>query len=226
VAANKGGTLRAPTTPVEGSNSSGRRRKPAKGDLREAALVRTASELLSERPWSSISVDDLARGAGIRRSSFYFYFQSREAVLVAIAAQVEEWIMEADDIWLRRTDEAPYTALRRAIGANFVLWRKHGEVLRAIIDAQSTDPALGELRRQWAEHFVSAVATQIEHERAAGLALSAPPSARDLARTLLLMTEHVHSQSTRLPLSAEVETRLADTLSTVWHRTIYGVQGP
>jgi AcrR family transcriptional regulator len=208
----------------QNSKETGRRRKPAKGDLREAALLRTASELLSHRPWRSVSVDDMARGAGISRSAFYFYFDSREAVLFAIAAQAEEWLMQADEVWLRRTDESPYASLRRAICRNFDLWREHGPVLRAVIDAQTTDPALVELRRQWAEHFVSAIAARIERERAAGLALEPPPSPRDLARTLAGMTEHVMFESTMVPLSREVEARVADTLTTIWYRSIYGTE--
>jgi len=208
----------------QGSKETGRRRKPAKGDLREAALLRTASELLSHRPWSAVSVDDLARGAGISRSAFYFYFDSREAVLFAIAAQAEGWLMQADEIWLRRTDESPYDSLRRAICRNFDLWREHGPVLRAVIDAQTTDPALVEFRRQWAEHFVSAIAAQIEREQAAGLALEPPPAVRDLARTLAGMTERVMYESTMVSLSKAVETRLAATLSTIWCRSIYGTK--
>ncbi|HLN06172.1 MAG TPA: TetR/AcrR family transcriptional regulator [Acidimicrobiales bacterium] len=216
--------MRKPPVLEQGSKETGRRRKPAKGDLREAALLRTASELLSHRPWSAVSVDDLARGAGISRSAFYFYFDSREAVLFAIAAQAEGWLMQADEIWLRRTDESPYDSLRRAICRNFDLWREHGPVLRAVIDAQTTDPALVEFRRQWAEHFVSAIAAQIEREQAAGLALEPPPAVRDLARTLAGMTERVMYESTMVSLSKAVETRLAATLSTIWCRSIYGTK--
>jgi len=216
--------VRKPPVLEQGSKETGRRRKPAKGDLREAALLRTASELLSHRPWSAVSVDDLARGAGISRSAFYFYFDSREAVLFAIAAQAEGWLMQADEIWLRRTDESPYDSLRRAICRNFDLWREHGPVLRAVIDAQTTDPALVEFRRQWAEHFVSAIAAQIEREQAAGLALEPPPAVRDLARTLAGMTERVMYESTMVSLSKAVETRLAATLSTIWCRSIYGTK--
>ncbi len=59
----------------------------------------TAERLLEERSLSEISVDDLAKGAGISRPTFYFYFPSKEAVLLTL---VERVIAEAD----RNADEA------------------------------------------------------------------------------------------------------------------------
>jgi len=55
------------------------------GESRELAILATAERLLSERPLAEISIDDLAQGAGISRSGFLFYFQSKEAVLLALA---------------------------------------------------------------------------------------------------------------------------------------------
>ena len=58
------------------------------GDDREQAILETAKRLLDERSFADISVDDLAKGAGISRPTFYFYFPSKDAVLVALVAQV------------------------------------------------------------------------------------------------------------------------------------------
>src|SRR4051794_41231086 len=71
----------------------GRRSVRPSGDDRELAILTTAERLLSERPLSSISVDDLARGAGISRPTFYFYFASKDAVLLTLLDRV---VAEAD----------------------------------------------------------------------------------------------------------------------------------
>src|SRR4051794_41663529 len=72
-----------------------RSRRPPRpsGDDRELAILTTCEKLLEERPLSTISVDDLARGAGISRPAFYFYFRSKDAVLLALLDRV---IAEAD----------------------------------------------------------------------------------------------------------------------------------
>src|ERR1700754_3961139 len=75
-------TIRA--TPVRGAASRGRRSSRPSGDDREAAILRTAERLLEEKPLTEVSVDDLAKGAGISRPTFYFYFPSRDAVVMTI----------------------------------------------------------------------------------------------------------------------------------------------
>src|SRR5271165_1309126 len=68
----------------------GRRRQRPSGDQRERAILETAERLLGERSLNEISVDDLARGAGISRPTFYFYFASKEAVLLTLLDRLVE----------------------------------------------------------------------------------------------------------------------------------------
>ena len=76
-------------TPVSLKASStraprGRRSTRPSGDDREQAILATAERLLEERAFADISVDDLAKGAGLSRPTFYFYFKSKEAVLLSL----------------------------------------------------------------------------------------------------------------------------------------------
>src|SRR4051795_9679696 len=77
------------------TRAGARSRRPPRpsGDDREQAILTTCERLLAERPVSAISVDDLARGAGISRPTFYFYFRSKDAVLLTLLDRV---IAEAD----------------------------------------------------------------------------------------------------------------------------------
>ena len=71
----------------------GRRAARPSGDDRELAILETLERLLQDRGLADISVDDLAKGAGISRPSFYFYFPSKDAVLLTLFGRV---ISEAD----------------------------------------------------------------------------------------------------------------------------------
>src|SRR5918994_7455900 len=75
-------------SPPAAPRDRGRRASRASGDDRERAILETAERLLEERPLSEISVDDLARGAGISRPTFYFYFPSKDAVVLTIIDRV------------------------------------------------------------------------------------------------------------------------------------------
>src|SRR6478672_13177859 len=84
--------------------SRGRRTARPSGDDRELAILETATRLLEERSIAEISVDDLAKGAGISRPTFYFYFPSKDAVLFALFEQV---INEADAAFERHNEAVP-----------------------------------------------------------------------------------------------------------------------
>src|SRR5689334_12591062 len=87
-------------TPDRAETRTGsRRRGPRNGDLKEAAILDTAWELLAEKPLSLITIEDLASGAGISRSSFYFYFDSKEAVIVALSGRVADEIRDATSVF-------------------------------------------------------------------------------------------------------------------------------
>ncbi len=145
------------------------RRKRSKGDLTSQAILDTAERLLETRSLDEIAVDELTDGAGVSRSTFYFHFESREAVLHALSEQVAVELHESAALWLRRGSEPPEDAIRRALTATVALWRNHGPVLRAAMRARDVNPRMQEFWSDVARRFIDAAAEQIERERAAGV---------------------------------------------------------
>ena len=120
--------------------SSPRRRGPTKGDLKEQAILETCERLLGERPLRDITVDELAAGAGISRPSFYFYFESKSAVLRALVERIADEMYRESERWLERSDDPPEEIALRSIEASARLWREHGPVLRAANQSWGADP--------------------------------------------------------------------------------------
>src|SRR5947209_211450 len=83
----------------------GRRARKVSGDEREQAILATAERLLCSRAFREVSTDDLAKGAGISRPTFYFYFASKDAVLLALLDRVIEQAQAACAEALRRVGE-------------------------------------------------------------------------------------------------------------------------
>jgi TetR/AcrR family transcriptional regulator, ethionamide resistance regulator len=205
----------------EGANDE-QARRPTKGDLTARAILDTAARLLADRSLRQIGIDELTAGAGVSRSTFYFHFESRDAVLYALSEQVLREIYASGAVWFRRSDEEPDVAIRRALTATVALWRTHGGVLRASVRGRETDPRLAELWVEVARRFMRSTAVQIESERRAGLAVPGPPSAQVLARVLVLMNETTCYHQTLAMPSEKWDADIVDTLSTVWMRAIYG----
>jgi AcrR family transcriptional regulator len=201
---------------------STRRRPPRKGDLTEQRLLHEAEALLADRPLSSIAIDEIAQAAGISRSSFYFYFASREALLRTLGERAQAEVFASANAWLNRTDEPPAEAIARTLAENLAMWRRHGPVLRALHDARHTDEQTDAVRRAIARGFVDATAAQIERERDAGVAPPGPPDARRLAAILTGMNDRAFYDASRRPPSRQRDQELVQALSTVWLRSVYG----
>ncbi|HEV2812824.1 MAG TPA: TetR/AcrR family transcriptional regulator [Solirubrobacteraceae bacterium] len=201
--------------------SRGRRAPRATGDDRERAILATLEELLEDRPLHAISVDDLARGAGISRPSFYFYFASKEAVLLSLFDRILAEGRAGQGDAIERLADDPPAQLRQGILAFFETFRAHRAVTLAGAEARTTS---AELRAMWSrvmEAWVDEVATAISSERARGAAPSGV-AARDLATALVCMNERVLHTTFAGDSPSVGEDDVVDVLVAIWLRAIYG----
>ncbi|MDR3659445.1 MAG: TetR/AcrR family transcriptional regulator [Mycobacterium sp.] len=199
----------------------GRRATRPSGDDREAAILATATTLLQHRTFSDISVDDLAKGAGISRPTFYFYFPSKEAVLLSL---LDPLIKRADtgfDGALEDMPAEPKRAIRRGIEIFFSSFGDHPATARAGAEAVNTVP---EFREFWAglmRKWISLTAVLITAERERGAAPDTIP-ALDLAISLNLMNERTMMATLAGEQTAVAHDDVVDTLTHIWLTSIYG----
>ena len=199
----------------------GRRAARPSGDDRELAILTTAERLLAERPLGTISVDDLARGAGISRPTFYFYFASKDAVLLTLLDRVVAEADAATQAAFTGRPSGPREGWRRAITAYHDTFRAHRSLTLAWSDARSTN---AEIRQLWArvfEGWVRRCAEAIDAERERGAAPAGPP-ARDIAVALTSMNERVLYATFTGDGPAVAEDGAVDVLLEIWLRAIYG----
>ena len=213
--------VNAVTTVSQTPATRGRRATRPSGDDRELAILATVERLLEQRPFADISVDNLAKGAGISRPTFYFYFPSKDAVLLTLFERV---IVEADATFEGRVDDLPSDAAqawRDAIFAFFDSLRAHLGVALAGVAATSTNPEIRQLWTTYMQKWIDRTATLIEGERARGAAPDTVP-AQDLAAALNLMNERVMFASYTAQKPAIAEDAALATLVHVWVTSIYG----
>ena len=213
-------------TAVRPPRHRGRRATRPSGDERESAILTTLERMLEQRPFAEISVDDLAKGAGLSRPTFYFYFASKEAVLVRLFARMIADIDPARHEGVGTTAaEDPEAVWREGIFAFFDALRPHRAVALAGLAAMANNEELRHLWSAFMTAWVDYTAELITAERARGAAPDTIP-AHDLATALNLMNERVvfasqDTQNPTLPEDAALE-----ALAHVWVASIYGPSAP
>ncbi|GAB3463241.1 TetR/AcrR family transcriptional regulator [Actinophytocola sediminis] len=189
------------------------------------AILATAERLLGERSLREISIDDLARGAGISRPTFYFYFPSKDAVLLALLDRV---VQEADAALAAVPDtltEDPSRFWRECIAAFHRTFSAHAPVALACAEVRLTNAEVLQLWSRVMESWTRAVTTAVDGERARR---AAPPGlpARDLAIALVSMNERVLYSSFARDVPTVDERDVVDVLHTVWLNAIYQTTSP
>lgn len=201
--------------------SRGRRNARPSGDDREVAILNTAERLLEDRPLTDISVDDLAKGAGISRPTFYFYFPSKEAVLLTLLDRV---INEADAALESLADNSNAdreSTCRNGINVFFRTFGSHKAVTRAGQAARTTSAEVRVLWSTFMQKWIAYTATMIEAERERGAAPQSLPAGQ-LATALNLLNERALFASFTAEQPSVPEARVLDTLVHIWVNTIYG----
>lgn len=214
--------MEAASKPHAAVNGRGRRATRASGDDRERAILETAEKLLEERPLGEISVDDLAKGAGISRPSFYFYFPSKDAVVLTIIDRLVADAAEGrEEILTTLTEHGPRVGLRKSLENLYGAFRSRPGVVRAGSELRATNQEARDLWGAVMEGWVADVTAVIEFQRERGAAPPGPP-AREMAIALVQMNERAQYATLLDEQPSLDRDRALDVLIEIWLRAIYG----
>ena len=200
--------------------SRGRRSAHHLGDDRERAILATAERLLQERPLADFSVDDLAKGAGISRPTFYFYFQSKNAVLLSLLDQMNGKAHAALTALGGKLFGDPAALWRARIEAFFEVSGSHRAVAVAGAAAKATNPEVRQLWSTLMQKWISHTTAAIKAERRRGAAPDTYP-AEDLSVALNMLSERVMAATFTAEEPAIPEDRVIDMLVHIWLASIY-----
>src|SRR5919197_277684 len=201
-----------------------RSRRAARNDsaLRQAILAAT-EDLLYERTFDELRVEDILEAAQISRGSFYLYFESRHAVLAELVRNAFGEVTASSWPWVDHEPDRPVReTLVHAVEVGRAMWRKHGPVLRAMVESWRSDPVLTDLWFEIMEGFIARTAERIEEARARGQAPAGRADPQVLAGLLAWMGERVHYLATLgYPRFADEESFMK-ALAEVWYLAVFG----
>ena len=103
-------------------------------------IVAATEELVRERTYAELSVDEVMRKAGLGRTIFYRHFDDLGDLLRrAGRAAIDELYNAQQRLGQARPDQDP-DAVRRALQAAVDVYQRHGPLLRGIAEAAASDP--------------------------------------------------------------------------------------
>jgi AcrR family transcriptional regulator len=173
--------------------------------------------LLARKPFKDVTVDELAREAGLSRTAFYFYFRDKNEVLAAAAEDASaEMFREADRWW--HGEGEPEELVRSALTGIGTVFTGHADVMRATFEVTTYDADFAAFYKGLVERFVSATAEHLRRERDAGR-LRAGLDPQSVAEALVWMAERCNHAF--VLVEGRPVSELAATLTVVWVNALY-----
>ena len=149
------------------------------------AIIAAVRELLEETPFADLSVSTISDRAGVARSGFYFYFDSKYAVLAQILADATQELEELTHYFAPRgADESPSAFAKRMVGSAAVMFAHNDPVMSACTAARATDAEIRRIQDEQISAIIDKIVKIITDERDAGTAQPISDDIPMLIRTL------------------------------------------
>ena len=185
-------------------------------DQRRAALLESLGELLQESGLDSINIADISRRAGVTRSAFYFYFESKHLAVAALMEQLYDGAMVATQRFAD-PDLSPTDRVRGMVTTLFDAVEEQTHLFRAMLEARGQNAAVREMWDADRQSFVDLVADLVRTERAAGRA----PDGTDADALASMLLELNDRALERLTLGTLDRAALEDAVVSIWVRSIF-----
>jgi len=201
-----------------------RRRAP---DMAESEILDAAERLLRRVPFRNLTIGALMSTTGLRRPSFYQYFDDLYEVLARLAQRHVKVLFQdaqryADRILnMSETDmlSEESAAIRRAEFVRICkVHRKDRHFHRLLARGSALDPAVRRIYRSYIQAIAQHTADVIRNLQRREVATWLDPDETALA--LCLMTESYIFEKVVDGAGSDLE-KVADTLKTIWEQVIY-----
>ena len=180
-------------------------------------VISTALKLSDRGSFRDLTVDQIARSAGLSRSAFYTHFADKEDLLLAAVEEVSRQLYEMADRWWHGVGP-PAERVRRAIEGVVSVYASEAGLLRIAAEVSTYDEQVRQLWLDIAERFIEATADHVRSEQDLGL-IPRNLDPRATAEALYWMAErccYIYlGRGERKPAA------VVDALAPVWTAALY-----
>ena len=194
-----------------------------RGDKQRHAIVQAVRELLQEKPFAELSVSAISDRAGVARSGFYFYFDSKYAVLAQIMGQAGRELEELTHSFAPRgADETPTAFAKRMVRSAAAVYAHNDPVMSACNAARHTDAEIRDLLDGFIDKTVNQIVPIVEAEIRNGTADPITDDIQGLVRTLAATTAFtLSSESPFIGPDRDLD-RSVRILEQLWLHALWG----
>ena len=140
----------------------------SRGDRQREAIVTAVRELLDDHAFADLSVSTISERAGVARSGFYFYFDSKYDVLAFI---VRGALAELDDLTHdfapRDPEESPHDFSKRMVGSAAAVFASNDPIMAASTMAQNTDSQIREMMNDFEDALIEKIVAVVQQDAGA-----------------------------------------------------------
>ena len=202
------------------AESSANEIRRSRGDRQRDAIVAAVRELLHERSFADLSVSTISERAGVARSGFYFYFDSKYAVLAVILADASDLLDSLTHHFApREPGETPAAFAKRMVGSAAAVYANDDPVLSACAVARNTDAQIREMMDDFYDGIIDKLVTLLEQDAdARPISDDLPALVRTLAATTTMTLTHDSAFVGR----GIDPNRAVDALERLWVAALWG----
>ncbi len=131
-------------------------------------VLRSALSLAETAPFRDVTVDEIARAAGLSRSAFYTHFRDKHDLLLEAVREVAEELYRMSDLWWSG-EGPPGQRVRQSIEGVVSVYSEHAGLLRVATEVSTYDDEVRDFWLSIMGRFIDATADHIRSEQATGL---------------------------------------------------------
>lgn len=192
----------------------------SRGDRQRDAIVAAVRDLLEVKAFSDLSVSMISERAGVARSGFYFYFDSKYAVLaVVVADAMAELDKLTHDFAPREAGETPPEFAKRMVGSAAAVFSHNDPIMKACTLAQNTDAQLRDMMNDFSDTVIDKIVGLIR------LDAGARPISDDLTalvRTLTATTALTLANDSAFVGRNDDSARAVEVVERLWLSALWG----
>jgi AcrR family transcriptional regulator len=192
----------------------------SRGDRQREAIVNAVRELLQERSFADLSVSTISERAGVARSGFYFYFDSKYAVLAVILADAGDLLDNLTHHFApREPGETPEAFAKRMVGSAAAVYANDDPVLKACAVARNTDAQIREMMDDFYDSIIDKLIALLEQDSDARPISDDVPA---LVRTLAAVTSFTLTHDSAFVGRGQDPARAVDVVERLWLSAFWG----